>query len=401
MNATTDRPKRPRRSLATVFRSERYSAISLLAAAAFGLLLANSVAGPGLIELTHQYVAVPGTTFELSIGHWVTDGLLALFFFIIAVELRHELTRGELNSFSRALAPLVAAIAGVAIPAVVYLVIAGPEFARGWPIPVATDIAFALGLIALVGRGLPSNIRVFLLALAVIDDLIAIVLIAVLFAKDFDGVALVAAIGSVAIFMGVGCVRATRPSTRTLRALALGVLALSAWSATVSSGIHATIAGVALGLVLRPKLAEKVAHALQPTVNAAVLPLFAFVSSLVVLPSAGFSALGPVFFGIAVALPLGKIVGITAGGFLVGRIARRLGASPGVHGANLVTVSAVAGIGFTVSLLMTQLAFADDPALRDEGVLGVLAGSAVSIVIGGVLVAWRARLARAGNARRS
>jgi NhaA family Na+:H+ antiporter len=393
----TEPAARKRRSLATVFRSERYSAISLLGAAILGLALANSVAGPGLIALMNQHIVIPGTAFDLSVEHWITDGLLAIFFFIIAVELRHELTRGELNTFSRALAPAVGAVAGVAVPATVYLLIAGPEFARGWPIPVATDIAFALGLIALVGRGLPASIRVFLLALAVIDDLIAILLIAVLFAKGFDPIALVAAIGSVAIFMGVGCLRATRPSTRALRTFVLIVLALSAWSAMVSSGIHATIAGVALGLVLRPKLAEKAAHALLPTVNAAVLPLFAFASSLVILPSGGVSALGPVFFAIAIALPLGKIVGITLAGWAFGRVARKMGASAGVRGADLVTVSAVAGIGFTVSLLMNQLAFADDPALQDQGVLGVLAGSAVSIVIGGVLVAIRARRARANS----
>ena len=386
-----------RRTLVTVFRSERYSAVSLLAAAVLGLVLANSVAGPGLIELSHQELAIPGTTLELSVSHWITDGLLALFFFIVAVELRHELTRGELNSPARALAPAVAAAAGVAVPAIVYLLIAGPEFARGWPIPVATDIAFALGLIALVGRGLPANIRVFLLALAVIDDLIAIVLIAVLFAHGFDFASLVAAIGAVAIFMGVGCLKLTSRWARIVRTLALVVLALAAWTATYSSGIHATIAGVALGLVLRPKLAEKAAHALQPFVNAAVLPLFAFVSSLVVLPNGGLDALGPVFFGIAIALPVGKIVGITIGGWLVGRVARRVGATGGVQGANLVTVSAVAGIGFTVSLLMNQLAFADAPELQDQGVLGVLTGSAISIVIGGGLVAWRARLARAGS----
>ncbi len=377
-----------------MFRSERYSAISLGVAAVLGLVLANSVAGPGLIELTHQKLTVPGTTFGMSVGHWITDGLLAFFFFVVAVELRHELTRGELNSFSRALAPAIAAVAGVLVPAAVYLLIAGPEFARGWPIPVATDIAFALGLIALVGRGLPSSIRVFLLALAVIDDLIAIVLIAVLFAHGFDGVALVAAVGSVAMFMGVGCVRARTRFTRGLRATALGVLALSAWTATVSSGIHATIAAVALGLVLRPKIAEKVAHTVQPFVNAAVLPLFAFVSSLVILPAGGVSQLGPVFVAIAVALPLGKIVGITAGGWLVHRFARKMGATGGLHGANLVTVAAVAGIGFTVSLLMNQLAFADDPALQNQGVLGVLVGSAASILVGGGLVAWRAGRAR-------
>lgn len=390
-----------RRTLATVFRSERYSAISLLVAAVLGLVLANSVAGPGLIELSHQKFAIAGTSLNLTVSHWITDGLLALFFFIVAVELRHELTRGELNSPARALAPAIAAAAGVALPAIVYLIIAGPEFAQGWPIPVATDIAFALGLIALVGRGLPANIRVFLLALAVIDDLIAIVLIAVLFAKGFDFASLVAAIGAIAIFMGVGCLRLTSRWARILRTLALVVLALAAWTATYSSGIHATIAGVALGLVLRPKLAEKAAHAVQPFVNAAVLPLFAFVSSLVLLPRGGLDALGPVFFGIAIALPVGKIVGITIGGWLVGRVARRVGATAGVQGANLVTVSAVAGIGFTVSLLMNQLAFADAPELMDQGVLGVLAGSAISIVIGGSLVAWRARLARSGNRTRN
>ncbi len=384
-----------RRTLVTVFRSERYSAISLLGAAVLGLVLANSVAGPGLISLIHQHLAVPSTALDLSVEHWITDGLLALFFFIVAVELRHELTRGELNSPSRALAPAIAAVAGVAVPAAVYLLVAGPEFARGWPIPVATDIAFALGLIALVGRGLPANIRVFLLALAVIDDLIAIVLIAVLFAHGFDLGSLVAAIGAVALFFGVGCLRVNSRVARTLRILALVVLGIAAWSATYSSGIHATIAGVALGLVLSPALAEKAAHAIQPAVNAVVLPLFAFVSSLVVFPQGGLDALGPVFFGIAIALPVGKIVGISLGGWIVGLFARRVGATGGVQGANLVTVSAVAGIGFTVSLLMNQLAFANDPALQDQGVLGVLAGSAVSIVIGGILVAARARRARA------
>jgi NhaA family Na+:H+ antiporter len=231
-----------------------------------------------------------------------------------------------------------------------------------------------------------------------------------LFAHGFDFTSLVAAIGAVAIFMGVGCLRLTSRWARMVRTVALVVLALAAWTATYSSGIHATIAGVALGLMLRPGLAEKAAHALQPFVNAAILPLFAFVSSLVILPRGGLDALGPVFFAIAVALPVGKIVGITVGGWIVGRITRprrrspahHSGASGGVQGANLVTVSAVAGIGFTVSLLMNQLAFADSPALRDQGVLGVLAGSAVSILVGGSLVAWRARVARSrtgGHAR--
>lgn len=379
----------------TIFRSERYAAISLAGAAALGLFLANSVAGPGLIELSHSYVGFPVIGLELSIAHWITDALLAVFFFIIAVELRHELTVGELSSFKKALAPGIAALGGVIVPALVYIALAGPDFARGWPIPTATDIAFALGLIALVGRGLPGRLRVFLLALAVIDDLIAILIIAVFFTASIDFIALGMAVIAVYLFRFISC---QGRMNSQLQATLLAVVALFAWYFTYLSGVHATIAGVALGLVLQPRLAGQAAHALQPTTNAVILPLFAFVSALVVIPDLAPSELSPAFWGIAVGLPLGKIIGITLAGSIVAAIIHRGEATETiVKGWDLFTISAVAGIGFTVSLLMNELAFEGNSLIRDEGVLGVLIGSAIAIVIGGSLVIWRSRHYRKKN----
>ena len=377
-------------SMRTIFRSERYAAISLAAAAVLGLVLANSVAGPGLIELFTTHIGLSALDLDLSIGHWVTDGLLVFFFFIVAVELRHELTVGELNSVKHALAPGIAAIGGVVVPAALYFVIAGPEFAGGWPIPTATDIAFALGLIALVGRGLPGRIRIFLLALAVLDDLIAILIIAVFFSHSIDLLALGMAVVAVYLFRFIGC--QGRIKNARLRTILLVVVALFAWYFTFLSGVHTTIAGVALGLVLNPTLASKAAHALQPVTNAAILPLFAFASALVVIPAVSPAELSPAFWGIAIGLPVGKIIGIMIAGSIVALIAKRGEATETlIRGWDLLTVAAVAGIGFTVSLLMNELAFAGNDTIRDEGVLAVLVGSAIAIVVGGSLVSWRSR----------
>lgn len=379
-----------RMSKSTIFRSERYAAISLAAAAVLGLFLANSIAGAGLTALFDSYFAIPALGIKLSLAHWVTDGLLVVFFFIVAVELRHELTVGELNTVKHALAPGVAAIGGVVVPVLIYLAVAGGEYARGWPIPAATDIAFALGLIALVGKGLPGRIRVFLLALAVLDDLIAIVIIAVFFSSGLDFIALGMAVTAVYLFRFLGC--QGRIKNTQLRTALLIVVALFAWYFTLLSGVHATIAGVALGLVLNPRLASQAAHFLQPVTNAVILPLFAFTAALVVIPAVSINELSTAFWGIAIALPLGKILGITLAGSIVARLVKSGEEKETmVTGLDLLTVAAVAGIGFTVSLLMNELAFESNHLIRDEGVLGVLVGSAISIVIGGTLVMLRAR----------
>jgi len=378
-------------SMRTVIRSERYAAISLASAAVLALFLANSVAGPGIIALVDSYFPIEALGINLTLSHWISDGLLAIFFFIIAVELRHELTEGELNSFQHALAPSVAAIGGVVVPAGLYLLIAGADYSQGWPIPVATDIAFALGLIALLGKGLPAKIRIFLLALAVLDDLIAILIIAVFFSDNIDFIAMGMAIIAVYLFRYLGC-NVRMPEK--LRVVLLIVVALLAWYFTLLSGVHATIAGVALGLVLQPKRAEAAVHALQPFTNAVVLPLFAFASALVIIPAIPLSQLSPAFWGIAFSLPVGKILGIMLFGTIVAMFARGEARETLVKGMDLLTVSAVAGIGFTVSLLMNELAFESMPLIQDEGVLGVLVGSAISIIIGGVLVRMRAKRAR-------
>lgn len=376
-----------RRRAVHVFRSERYAAFSLVGAAVLGLVVANTVAGPGLIALTEEHLGWPQIRLDLSVAHWVTDGLLAVFFFIVAVELRFELTRGDLNTWHKALAPAVAALGGVVAPAGIYLLIAGNDAPAGWPIPTATDIAFALGLIAIVGRGLPPRIRAFLLALAVLDDLMAILIIAVVFAHGFD---LAALVGAATCVLAV-CLVSNARWHKGVQYPLLIVLAVATWYLTAISGVHPTIAGVALGLVIRPRLGEKVAHRLLPLNNAVILPLFAFVAALVVLPDLSQMPLTTTFWGITLALPAGKIAGVMIGGTIIALTGRK---GTGVRGWDLLTVAAVAGIGFTVSLLMNELAFADNATLRDQGVLAVLCGSGLSIVMGGVLVAWRARRAR-------
>src|SRR3954449_7500120 len=164
----------------SIIRSERTAAGLLLGAAALGLLLANTPVGPALVDLQHAHLGAG--PFDLSVGHWISDGLLAIFFFIVAVELKHELVVGELNSVQKAIHPAIAAVAGVIVPAGLYLALtAGSGLPQGWPIPTATDIAFALGVLAVFGRGLPARLRIFLLALAILDDIIAIVIIAIFF----------------------------------------------------------------------------------------------------------------------------------------------------------------------------------------------------------------------------
>ncbi|MET0735838.1 MAG: Na+/H+ antiporter NhaA, partial [Microbacterium sp.] len=184
----------------SLLRSARFPAIVLLCAAALGLIVANSAWGPALAELKHTYIGIPGV-FELSVEHWIADGLLAIFFFVVAVELQFELTSGELNSARKAVQPAIAATGGVLVPIAIYLVFtwATPE-SSGWPIPTATDIAFALGILAIVGRSLPAGFRALLLALAVIDDLIAILIIAVFFTTDLQFLPLLLAVPVILAF---------------------------------------------------------------------------------------------------------------------------------------------------------------------------------------------------------
>jgi len=373
----------------SIIRSERSAAGLLLGAAVLGLVLANTALGPALFDLQAAVVGVPGTDIQLSLGHWVSDGLLAVFFFIVAVDLRHELAAGELNSVRKALRPGIAALGGIVVPALVYLAIAAPSgYAGGWPIPTATDIAFALGVLALFGRGLPNRIRVFLLALAVLDDLVAILIIAVFFTHAVDLGML--ALGAVAVLAFALTGIALRGRLRAPVGVLMVLLALLAWGFVLLSGVHATIAGVALGLVMPRVPARRVVHALEPWSNGLVLPLFAFSAALVAIPQVAPSQLAPPFWAILVALPVGKLVGITLGGWLgsftVPREERRRLGLPG-----LAVIATLGGIGFTVSLLMNELAFARRPEVADEGTLAVLLGSSVALAASAIVVSAVAR----------
>ncbi|MBN9175901.1 MAG: Na+/H+ antiporter NhaA [Microbacterium sp.] len=383
----------------SLLRSDRFPAVVLLAAAAIGLVVANTGAHDAVDVAMHVHLGIPGL-FDLSIEHWIKDGLLAVFFFVVAVELQFELTSGELNSARKATQPAIAAAGGILVPILVFVLFAaGTDSVSGWPVPTATDIAFALGVLAVFGRGLPPALRIFLLALAILDDIVGIVFIAVLFTTGVNvGMLALAAVGVV-----VFGILSRQLDTRARRpiAVALVVVAVLTWAFVYASGVHATIAGVALGLAMAQQPALRARHALEPWVNGLVLPLFAFSAALVAIPAVSPSQLQPAFWGIAVALPLGKLVGISLFGWVALRLGREKGAAPPLPFADLLAAGALGGIGFTVSLLLGELAFAGDALLRDEAILGVLAGSVVALVMASVLVSVRAahyrRRARSGE----
>jgi NhaA family Na+:H+ antiporter len=353
--------------------------VLLLVAAALGLVLANTPIGPGIIAFTHRSLGF------LSVAHWVTDGLLAIFFFLAAIELKHELTAGELRSPRRAVIPAAAALGGVAVPALVYLAVAHePALTVGWPIPTATDIAFALGVLALAGRRLPPRVRTLLLALAVLDDLIAILIIAFFFTSEVHWAFLV---GAVPVLVAFGVLSRLRSSWWMIALLI--VLGVATWLLVALSGIHPTVAGVALGLVLASGPGARARHALEPFSNAIVLPVFAFVAALVVLPTASIGQLSPAFWAILIALPVGKLIGITAGGSIAIALTRRFGDTPPI--GDLVVVASLGGIGFTVSLLMNQLAWKSDAELVNEGTLAVLVASVIAAILGTIVTSARSR----------
>lgn len=372
----------------SLLRSARFPAVILLAAAIAALVIANTPLGGAVLELKETHLGIPGV-FELSVGHWVQDGLLAVFFFVVAVELQFELTNGELNSARKALQPAIAAAGGVLVPIGVFLMFAGgSDVAAGWPIPTATDIAFALGVLAVFGKGLPSGIRIFLLALAILDDIVGIVFIAVLFTTDVN-IGLLAVAMLVVILFGV-LSRRLDTRARVPIAVILVILGIATWVLVYLSGVHATLAGVALGLAMAQRPALRARHALEPWVNGIVLPLFAFSAALVVIPQVSPAELSPAFWGVVVGLPVGKVIGITVFGWLSLRIGNR-GAAPHLSLRDLLAAGSLGGIGFTVSLLLSELAFVGDPLVRDEATLGVLAGSGISLIVAALLVSERAR----------
>ena len=368
--------------LEAILKSERSAALVLLAAAIFGLVLANSPVGQSLLELKHSYVGIEAIGLKLSVAHWASDLLLAVFFLVAGLELKYELRVGSLSKLSSALVPVAGAIGGIAIPALIYWYFnRGTEYMDGWPIPTATDIAFALGVLAIFGSGLPKAARIFLLALAIFDDLVAISIIAIFSTENvkLEWLAVAAVIAIVHAILE----RVSKLPINWIRFATFLLL----WYAIYQSGVHATVAGVILGMIIPAKRTHSLIAKVQPFTNSVALPVFAFFAVAIVLPTfdGSFSS---VFTGIAIALPVGKIVGITAFALIANQFVAkqdRLDLSP----LDYIAVSGLAGVGFTVSLLMANLAFANYESALAEATLAVILGSLASMTIGAAIAQQR------------
>ncbi|SHJ26878.1 sodium/proton antiporter, NhaA family (TC 2.A.33.1.1) [Tessaracoccus bendigoensis DSM 12906] len=389
--------------LRALVASDSVAGLLLMGAAVIGLLWANSPWRHVYVNLSELTVGPAALHLDLSLSSWAADGLLAVFFLVVGLELKYEIVLGSLRNPRQAAVPVLAAVGGMVTPALVFVgVIAATgatEALRGWAIPTATDIAFALAVLAIFGRGLPRALRVFLLTLAVVDDLLAIIVIAAFYTESLTPAWLLVALGCVAGF----ALLVRLPRLRWWLLIPLGLLA---WGFMHASGVHATIAGVLLGLAVpaRPVHGEKGSRvhrftaAVQPVSAAIVVPIFAFFSAGVSLvDGAGPLAVlrQPVFLAIIAGLMVGKVVGVLGTTALVTRLTPlRLPDAIGLR--DLFPVGLLTGIGFTVSLLIAELSFpAGDMAAAAK--VAVLAGSVGSAVLGGVALRWAARRPRSDD----
>ncbi|MGI8597363.1 MAG: Na+/H+ antiporter NhaA [Thermoleophilaceae bacterium] len=378
-------------ALGDFLREEATGGTILLGATALALVWAN-LAGDSYRSVWETELAVgPGWLhLDLTLGDWVQDGFLAIFFFVAGMEVKRELTVGELADRRAAALPLFAAAGGMVVPALVVLAVTGGAAASSgaWAIPVATDIAFALGVLALVGSALPSGVRVVLLSTAVIDDLAAIGLIAVLFTQDL-------ALGWLAAGVAVCALYWLSHAYRFDRAWLLWALALLAWVCVHASGVHATVTGILLGLLtpVRPRAGEdespveRLEHRLHPVSAGVVVPLFALAAAGIPLAAASSAVTELLAIGIFAGLVVGKTIGILGGAGLSLRLG--LGTLPDdVRWGDLLPVAVLGGIGYTVSLLIVRLSLPDVAAQESAGA-AVLAGSAVASVVALLLLRRR------------
>jgi NhaA family Na+:H+ antiporter len=373
-------------------KSERNAAVVMMFSAMVGLLLANSPFGAPLLNAIAFKLNLDFIDINITIGHVVSDLFLAVFFFVAGLELNYELRSGTLSSPKRALVPVIAAIAGVAVPSAIYAYLNwGTESIVGWPIPAATDIAFVLGILAIFGRGMPKEARIFLLALAIFDDLVAIAIIAIFYTANAQPIWLLA---SVAIAIAFRFAETSRSTNKWLIRASFGLVL---WYSVYQSGVHATIAGVLLGVLIPASRAHSVIAKIQPATNFVVLPLFAFTAVAVVIPTMTGDS-NTVFSGIFFGLAVGKVLGISIAAVVANQLLKPKDRLPlGV--LDFIPLGFLAGVGFTVSLLMAHLAFLNKPELYAQAVLGVLLGSFVAMGAGGGLLWLRARWHLKNNKR--
>ena len=367
---------------ARYLRTETVGGTILLGATAIALIWANSPLAGAYQGLRDTVVGPAALHLDLTLAQWATDGLLALFFYVVGLELKRELVVGELSRVSQALLPVAAALGGMIVPAGLALAIGwgSPGMDQAWAIPVATDIAFALGVLALTGSAMPSAARVFLLGLAVADDLGAILLIVVLFSSGLNLLALAAAALGAALYWWL--------QHRRVRAWWIYVpLGLLVWALVHEAGVHATMAGVVLGLLTRVRPdseheapAVRLEHRLQPWSAGLCVPVFALFAVFT----------QPVALGVLVGLLVGKVVGIFGFSWLTIRLTPA-GRPSRLGWRDLAAVSMLGGVGFTVSLLIAELALADQGPLLDTVKAAVLLGSAAASLLGAAMLFRRGR----------
>ncbi len=376
-------------------KMESAGGVVLIVAALLAIIIANSPLQPFYDGTLHTYVA------GLSISHWINDGLMAIFFLLIGLEVKRELIEGALNSREKAIFPAIAAIGGMLAPALVYLSFNGgdPAAVRGWAIPAATDIAFALGVLALLGKRVPLALKVFLLALAIIDDLGVIVIIALFYSSDLSLVALGAAFAATAALF----IMNTKKVVSIKWYLIVGAIL---WFSVLQSGVHATLAGVVLGFAIPLQGATKketaqsdekgedphahetsplkrLEHAIHPYSTFLILPIFAFANAGVSLEGVAFSDLTNMLpLGITLGLLIGKPIGI----FSFSWLSVKLGIArlpEGINFKHILAVSVLCGIGFTMSIFISSLAFVgQDQSFITFSRLGILIGSTISACLG-------------------
>ncbi|MEX5707706.1 Na+/H+ antiporter NhaA [Parafrankia sp. FMc6] len=394
------RPTWPQaRYVAGILRSETVGGLLLLAGAVVALVWANSPWRDAYATVVHTGVGPASLHLHLDLEHWAADGLLAIFFFVVGLELKREFVLGDLRSPSRAALPIVAALGGMLVPALIYTLVNGlavdgsPE---GWAVPTATDIAFAVAVLAIITTHLPAALRSFLLTLAVVDDLLAIVIIAVFFTDRLSPAPLAGSLAVIAVF-------ALLVNRGVTRWWLLIPLALVAWALMHTSGVHATIAGVLLGFAVpaRPRsgehagMSERFEHAWRPVSAGVAVPVFALVAAGVSLAGGGVGAAlaDPAGLGVVMGLLLGKPIGVIGATVLLARFTRAE-LDPDLSWWDVAGVAVLAGVGFTVSLLIGELAFGADTAENDHVKAAILIGSLASALLASIVLRARNRVYR-------
>ena len=372
------------------FKLEAASGLVLLFSAVLALIISNSTYSTYYFGYLEKYIFIGFNEIglKLSLLHWINDALMAIFFFFVTLEIKREFLQGELSNFKQALLPIIAAVGGMVVPALIYVFVnlGDPETMNGWAIPSATDIAFSLGVLSLLGKRVPLSLKVFLTALAIIDDLGAILIIAIFYSGDLN-------IKYLLLMLAAFIILLITNKFNIKKFLPYLIVGIFLWDFTHNSGIHATIAGVLLAMIIPHRKKEKdfsllikVEHAISPYVAFGIMPLFAFANAGVSLEGLSFSSLlDKVPLGIVLGLFVGKQLGVFIFSYI--SIKLKIAQMPSnTSWYNFYGVGILTGIGFTMSLFVGNLAFAENIQYMDGVKIGVLTGSLLSTLAGYFLI---------------